>query len=102
MIGFKILEEVTTQNYRTELTLEDINNVVDTFAERKDIITARMQLKLPATIIKAAYKDIQQVANTVYNLMKGVSVKTFEVLDEEGQVVTPKEYYNVPTTLEEL
>lgn len=101
MTGFKILEDITIQNYQTELTLDDINNIVDAFANRKDITTARHALKFSREVISAAYKDIQEVANTVYKLMNGVSVKVKETINEDGSI-TPAINYAVPQTTAEL
>lgn len=102
MIGFRILENISVENYRTELTLTDINDIVDAFAAGKDISTVRSELKLTKNIIKAAYEDIQEVANTVYKLMNGQSVLQKATYNEDGTVNTPTDFYPIPATLQEL
>lgn len=102
MIGFKILEEIVIQNYSAELSIEDTSLIIEAFSKQQDISTTRHQLGLNKLVVQAAYKDIEQVADTVYNLMNEMSIIEFATYDKDNNELTPNVYNTKPATLEEL
>jgi len=100
-IGFNTYD-ITVNNYKTELTVEEAGAIVIAYAEKKDIPTAKEALKIPKNILKAVYKDIAEVEAGVIRAMKGEAKYEYATYDEEGNELTPIVYNTIPTSLEGL
>ena len=101
-IGFTTYDNITIENYQTELSLEKAGEIVNCYAEKMDLSTAKKQLFLPRDIIEAVYRDISEIEISVVTAMKGESRVVLPTYNEEGIELTPVEYNTIPTTIEGL
>lgn len=100
-IGFNVYDYVYSLP-QSELTVEEAGLIVLSYAERKDVSTAKTELSIPRDIIESTYKDISEVESTVIKAMRGESKIQLATYDEYGNEITPDIYNTIPVTLDEL
>lgn len=94
-IGFRKYSEEINNNTNI-FSLEKYKEIVDSFADKINVIQAASELFLPQTVIDSVYKDIKEVEAMVIRCMTGTAKKSVNI--DTGQIT----YFDKVISLEEL